>query len=219
MFQIKICGITTVDDARLTVAAGADAVGLNFYPKSPRFVDLEQAKAIAGVLPRETVKVGLFVNAPAEQILRAFDAVPLDLIQLHGDESPELLAQLAGRPVMRAFRVTEAGLGPVAAYLEACRQLGCTPQLVLLDAYHAGQYGGTGTPTDWGIAATYAADGTTPPLVLAGGLTSDTVSEAIHAVHPAAVDTASGVESQPGRKDAARLTAFVRAARSAFGTI
>lgn len=216
MFRIKICGITTVEDAQLTADAGADAIGLNFYAKSPRAIGLEQAQAIARVLPSTVVKVGLFVNASVEQIVHSFEAVPLDLIQLHGDEPPELLAALAGRPILRAFRLTEAGLSPVAAYLAACRQLGCTPHAVLLDAYRPGHYGGTGETADWSAAASYVAEATPPPLVLAGGLTSENVAEAIRRVRPTAVDTASGVEAKPGRKDPARLRAFIQAARQAF---
>ena len=115
--------------------------------------------------------------------------------------------------------MTEAGLAPVVAYLDACRQLGCLPQAVLLDAYRPGHYGGTGEAADWSLAARYGTEHPTPPLVLAGGLTSENVAEAIRRVRPAAVDTASGVESHPGLKDAARVRAFVEAARAAFGTI
>jgi phosphoribosylanthranilate isomerase len=217
MFQIKICGITTVEDAQLTARAGADAIGLNFFPKSPRYIDADRARAIIDALPPTVVKVGLFVNAPAHQIVDTFDRLGLDLIQLHGDEPPELLAQLGGRPIMRAFRLGRDGLAPIANYLNTCRQLGCFPRLALLDACRPGQYGGTGQQADWPLAATYHTEIASPPLVLAGGLTLKNVAEAIRAVQPAAVDTASGVESQPGRKDPAKLDAFVRAARRALG--
>ena len=105
MFRIKICGITSVDDALLVARAGADAVGLNFYPRSPRYISLDTARKIVAALPKEIVKVGLFVNAPPADVCRTYSDLSLDLIQLHGDEPPEYLAQLGGRPVMRAFRV------------------------------------------------------------------------------------------------------------------
>jgi len=220
MFRVKICGITNVDDALAVARAGADAVGLNFYPKSKRCVDAETAGRIVASLPREIVKVGLFVNANVEDVARRFDELGLDLIQLHGDEPPGYLAQLGGRPVIRAFRLGPDGLDPLGRYLADCRQLGCTPRLVLIDALVPGQYGGTGQLADWQLLATYRegpGTGPTPPLVLAGGLTPGNVTEAIATVRPAAVDTASGVESSPGRKDRAAVEAFVRAARTAFG--
>ena len=217
MFRVKICGITSVEDARAVAAAGADAVGLNFYAKSPRYVTPEKAREIIDALPDELVKVGLFVNAPAEEVCETFDQLGFDLIQLHGDEPPEFLARLSGRPVMRAFRLGEAGLGPVRGYLADCRQLECVPRLVLVDACVEGSYGGTGEVADWRTLRGYPRDSICPPLVLAGGLTPDNVAQAIRTVRPAAVDTASGVEARPGRKDPAAVEAFLRAARRAFG--
>ena len=242
MFRIKICGITNVDDALTVASAGADAVGLNFYPKSPRYITPERAREIVDSLPGGMVKVGLFVNAPDEQVRQTFDQLGLDLIQLHGDEPPGFLAELGDRPVMRAFRLGPGGvlespslldpgellagsprqphaLEPIGAYLAHCRWLGCTPRLVLADAYVEGTYGGTGQIADWQSLKAYRSargEATIPPLVLAGGLTPENVAEAIRTVRPAAVDTASGVESGPGRKDPAKVEAFVRAARAAF---
>jgi phosphoribosylanthranilate isomerase len=221
MFHVKICGITSVDDARTAARAGADAVGLNFYAKSPRCVDLETARRIVASLPREVVKVGLSVNADVEDVARRFDDLGLDLIQLHGDEPPKYLARLGGRPVMRAFRLGPEGLEPLRRYLADCGRLGCTPRLVLIDALVAGRYGGTGQVADWQVLKTYPVNTESrqaPPLVLAGGLTPENVAEAVAMVRPAAVDTASGVESSPGRKDPAAVDAFVRAARAAFET-
>lgn len=217
MFRIKICGISSVDDAESVTRAGADAVGLNFYANSPRYVTLEQARPIVDVLPDRIVKVGLFVNAAADQVAGTFDRLGLDLIQLHGDEPPELLAALGDRPVMRAFRPGPGGLQPVAEYLRRCRRLGCLPRLVLLDAHVKGAYGGTGTVADWAALRQYPIEQNSPPLVLAGGLTPENVAEAIRTVRPRAVDTAGGVESSPGRKDPAAVEAFVRAACMAFG--
>lgn len=219
MFWIKICGVTNVDDARAVAAAGADAVGLNFYAKSPRHVTVEKARRIVEALPVGLVKVGLFVNAPAEEVCQTFDALGLDLIQLHGDEPPIYLTHLGRRPVMRAFRLGQAGREPIRGYLDQCRKLGCMPRLVLVDAGVEGKYGGTGQVADWQTLKDYSLLTPSPPVVLAGGLTPENVGEAIRTVHPTAVDTASGVESSPGRKDPATVTAFVRAAQQAFSEI
>jgi phosphoribosylanthranilate isomerase len=234
MFHVKICGITTLHDARIAASAGADAVGLNFFPKSPRCISQEMAKEIVAALPQRVLRVGLFVNASAADICRVFDRLPLDFIQLHGDEPPEFLGQLGNRPVMRAFRVggnpgdaSSARLQPVFDYLDRCREKNVLPAAVLLDAFAKNVYGGSGALTDWTTAAEYAAttrdrkdrrgqpQPKNPPLVLAGGLTAANVAEAIRAVRPAAVDVASGVELSPGRKDPTAVAAFVRAALEA----
>jgi phosphoribosylanthranilate isomerase len=217
MFQIKICGITNPHDALAVANAGADAVGLNFYPPSPRHVSHDVAKRIAAVIPAGIVKVGLFVNAPAADVCRLYDELHLDLIQLHGDEPPEYLAQLGSRPIMRVFRVAPGQLAPAIDYLARCRTLSVMPRMVLIDSLVAGEFGGTGKAADWSAAREYLAPPGLPPLVLAGGLTPANVAQAILAVHPAAVDVATGVESAPGHKDPAALNAFVRAAREAFG--
>jgi phosphoribosylanthranilate isomerase len=219
MFRIKICGITCVEDALATARAGADAIGLNFYPRSPRYVAVEAARQIMAVLPTEMVAVGLFVNTPSSDVCRLCDELQLDLIQLHGDEPPEYLALLGARPIMRAFRVGADGLQPVLAYLDRCRELAAMPRLTLLDSPAGAKFGGTGQTGDWSAAAEYAqhaAEANLPALVLAGGLTPENVAAAIQAVHPAAVDVATGVESSPGRKDPAVVEAFVQAARLAF---
>lgn len=221
MFRVKICGVTTPEDARTAAEAGADAVGLNFYPKSPRYLTPEAARAVADAVPAGVVKVGLFVNAPAETICRTFDELGLGLVQLHGDEPPETIAELGGRPVMRAFRLGPNGMRPVGEHLGKCELLGRMPELVLLDAFRKGTYGGTGEVADWSAAKTYRAIGNPPlpPLVLAGGLTPENVAEAIRTVRPAAVDTASGVESAPGRKDPELVRRFVRTALEALESI
>ena len=218
MFRIKICGITTPEDGAMVARAGADAAGLNFYPKSARSITLERAAQIIDALPAQMIKVGLFVNAAVDEVVHAFDQLGLDLIQLHGDEPPEFLANLEGRPVMRAFRLGTEGLTPVKQYLAQCRDLGCLPKLLLIDAYQKGSYGGTGRPSDWSVAGTYPSDDATkyPPLVLAGGLTPDNVGNAIRAGHPMAVDTASGVETSPGVKDPDLVSRFVQTAAEGF---
>jgi phosphoribosylanthranilate isomerase len=216
MFRIKICGITSVEDALIVARAGADAIGLNFYPRSRRYISFDAAKEIVAALPKEVVKVGLFVNTPPVEVCRVHSALSLDLIQLHGDEPPEYLAQLGDRPVMRAFRVQPGSLQPVIEYLALCRELRAAPKLILFDSLAPGEYGGTGKTADWTIVRQYAAQAGLPSLVLAGGLTPQNVAEAIAAVGPAAVDVASGVESSPGRKDSSAVEAFVRATRTAF---
>lgn len=213
MFRIKICGLTNIADAEAAATAGADAIGLNFYSQSSRCVDRATARTISQALGSRVVKVGVFVNAPVDEIIATYDDVGLDLVQLHGDEWPDVLRPLAPRPVMKAFRVGPAGLVEVRRWLETCMPMSIFPRLVLLDAFRAGQYGGTGATTDWSAAAAYARTAGVPPLVLAGGLTPANVAEAIRAVRPAAVDTAGGVESSPGVKDAALMQAFVAAAR------
>jgi phosphoribosylanthranilate isomerase len=218
MFQIKICGVTTAADAREACAAGADALGLNFYPHSPRFLTAEAAQHVAAAIPPAVTRVGVFVNAPAETICAIYDALGLDVIQLHGDEPPEFLAELGRRPAMRAFRVGAAGLAPVVDYLHACSAAHVRPKLLLLDAQPADpqQYGGAGTTADWGAIAAERDRLGNLPLVLAGGLTSENVAAAIARVRPSAVDVASGVESAPGRKDSAKMKSFVAAAKAAL---
>jgi phosphoribosylanthranilate isomerase len=216
MFRIKICGITRPEDALAALAAGADAVGLNFYPQSARFVGQEQARRIAAAVPAGVARVGVFVNAAADEILQTFDRTPLDLIQLHGDEPPELLCRLRDRPIVRVFRVGSGGLAAALEYLDRCRQLGAVPRVVLADAEAGRAYGGTGELADWSALGGYPAADWHPPLILAGGLTPENVAEAICSVRPAGVDTASGVESSPGVKDAELMKRFVEAARNAL---
>jgi len=138
---------------------------------------------------------------------------------LHGDEPPEFLVAMGDRPVMRAFRLGLEGLRPITEYLRRCRWLDCMPRMALIDSHVAGAYGGTGVVADWPTLAGYPVDEDFPPMALAGGLTPANVAESIHTVHPAAVDTASGVESSPGQKDPASVEAFVRAAQRAFGDL
>ena len=148
MFRIKICGITSVDDGLMVARAGANAIGLNFYPRSPRYISFDLAREIVAALPKGIVKVGLFVNVPPADVCRAYSDLPLDLIQLHGDEPPEYLTQLGNRPVMRAFRVRPGNFHPVVEYLARCRGLKVEPRLALLDSLVPGEFGGTGQPVD-----------------------------------------------------------------------
>ncbi len=219
MFRIKICGITREDDARVTAQAGADAVGLNFYAKSPRFVELDQARRIVAALPTSVTKVGVFVNAPPDEVASTFDELGLDYVQLHGDEPAEMLADLGSRPVIRAFRFGPAEMEPVNCFLDQCRQIGCLPAAVLIDAFQPGQYGGTGQVADWHAVAGWHQQKTGVCLILAGGLTPSNVTQAIAAARPMAVDTASGVEWSPGQKDEGLVREFVIAAQAALAKL
>lgn len=215
MFRVKICGITRVEDAQCAAAAGADAIGLNFYPQSKRCVDVDRAQQIAASLPQSVTKVGVFVNTEMDEVRRIAVATGLDAIQLHGDEPPSAIAQLKEWKVIRAFRPRSEGLDQVAAYLASCANR--LPTAVLVDAHVAGEFGGTGARADWSaLAAPRAWLGDTP-LILAGGLTPENVAEAIALVRPSGVDTASGVESSPGVKDPSRVEAFVASALAALG--
>ena len=216
MFHIKICGVTCAEDALAAAAVGADCIGLNFYPKSVRYLPPERAAAVVGAIPDDVLKAGVFVNAPLAEIRDLAERFELDYVQLHGDEPPETLAELAGLKVIKAFRLGPAGIPPVADYLDRCYQLASMPALVLLDAHQSGAYGGTGQTVDWAAAREYHDLGAGPSLVLAGGLTPENVANAISAVSPAAIDVASGVESSPGRKDPAKLAALIAAASARF---
>jgi phosphoribosylanthranilate isomerase len=220
MFRVKICGITKPQDALAVAESGADAIGLNFYPPSARFVELDTAKAIIEMLPKEVKRIGLFVNATLDQVRETYAALDLDAVQLHGDESPEMLAELPDIPIIRALRLSEEGIDPVHRYLRALADHGVTPKALILDSYQKDLYGGTGKTANWPEAARYyqpEQETPLPPLILAGGLTPENVAEAVRAVGPYGVDTAGGVESAPGVKSAEKVCEFVRNAREALG--
>ena len=215
MFRIKICGITKPDDACLVAEAGADAIGLNFYAKSKRYVAREIAKEIAAVLPASVAKVGVFVNASADEIRQLASEVPLDYVQLHGDEPAEILTELRDIQVIKAHRCRERGLLSLARSL-ADVDSDAQPCAVLVDAYHHAQYGGTGRSLDWTEVGRQKSLLGQLPVILAGGLTPVNVARAIRLAGPYAVDTASGVESSPGVKDAQKVKAFVQNAKKVF---
>ena len=219
MFRIKICGITRVEDARAAADAGADAIGLNFYPRSKRHVSREAAGRIVAALPAGVAKVGVFVNASAEEVRETASQLRLDWVQLHGDEPPEFLAELAGLPTIRALRCDASGLEWIEQHLARCTHLGCLPEGVLIDALAPGEYGGTGRRAPWELLTGERLWLGGRPLILAGGLVPENVETAIRTVHPAAVDTAGGVERVPGVKDHDRLQSFVEAARRAFAVV
>jgi phosphoribosylanthranilate isomerase len=220
MFRVKICGVTRVEDALEAVEAGADAIGLNFYEKSPRCVSLEMAREISRRMSKPRKLVAVVVNKSPEEILEIVAHALLDSVQLHGDEPPSSVAAIPDSLwVIRACRFDDRGVAAIAADLEACEHAGRRPSSLLVDAATPGRYGGTGETVSWvGLADHERWLGETP-LILAGGLTPDNVAEAIRIVRPAAVDVASGVESAPGKKDPAKVRDFVANALGAFDAL
>jgi len=194
----KICGITRIEDALVAAEAGADAIGLVFYAKSPRAVTIQQARAIIAALPPFVTTVGLFVDASRCELNEILEAVPLDLLQFHGDEAP---AACDGyhRPYIKALRVKRGDdiAAQVAQYSKASG--------ILLDTYVAGVPGGTGAAFDWSLVP----QDLPKPVILAGGLTPQNVRAAIQQVRPYAVDVSGGVEASKGIKDAEKIRAFI----------
>lgn len=207
--RVKICGVTTPADAALAAELGADAVGLNFYPRSPRYVDEATARAIVAALPPYVEPVGLFVNETIDHARDVARRLGLRTLQWHGDKLPTWPD--AATRFIPAFPVRDAAsLHAITAYLDRCREENRLPAAVLVDAHVAGSYGGTGQPAPWHLLADFRPG---VPLLLAGGLNPDNVAAAVRAVRPFAVDVASGVESRPGVKDADRLRSFMEAVR------
>ena len=197
---VKICGVTTLDDALACVDAGADAVGFNFWPRSRRHIGVEAAAVIARRLPPNVRTVGVFVDPSEADVDRAFASGAIDLAQLHGDETPDFCGRFAGRYI-KALRLVDA------ASLERMAQYPC--DLVLVDADSPG-YGGSGQRADVALATQAAA---ARRVILAGGLTPENVADAVAAVRPYGVDVAGGVEREPGVKDWMKVAAFVQAAK------
>jgi phosphoribosylanthranilate isomerase len=207
--RVKICGITNWADARLSVDLGADALGFNFYARSQRAVTPAGAWEIIRRLPPLVTKVGVFVNWPADAVAALAHALRLDAVQLHGDEPPREVQDLA-----RTFRVIKAfsvgprfRLGTLAGYKAA--------SAFLMDAFRSGFYGGTGRTTDWRLAR-HAND--YGPVILAGGIRPENVAQAIAEAQPFAIDVASGVEAHPGKKDPRALRALMRQVEVANGS-
>lgn len=198
--RVKICGFTRIDDALFACEAGADAIGLNFWPGSKRRCDLQVARQVVEALPPFVTPVALFVNAAVEEIRRVLGETGISVAQLHGDEPPEACAALGPRTI-KAIRVA----GP--QWRADAERFGAHP--LLLDTATPG-YGGSGAAFDWGLVDPAAV---TRPWILAGGLTPQNVGEAIRKLRPAAVDVASGVERSPGIKDPDKVAAFIRAAK------
>lgn len=200
--KVKICGITNLADGTAAAQAGADALGFVFYEPSPRHVTLETAVAIIRALPPFVVKVGVFVNAPEELVMRSVRQCGLNLLQFHGDEPPDYCTQF-GVMSMKAFRIRDTrSLGALRDY---------PTDAWLLDAYSPDQPGGTGSRFNWDLAI--AARDLGRPIFLAGGLTPENVGEAVRRVQPYGVDVSTGVETAPGKKDPAKVHAFIEAVK------
>jgi phosphoribosylanthranilate isomerase len=200
--RVKICGITNLEDAQVAVEAGADALGFNFYEKSPRCVSMATAAEISRALPPFTLRVGVFVNPAEELVRRAMAECSLNLLQFHGDEPPAFCTQF-GLMSMKAFRVRDT---------VSLKELSKYPtDAWLLDAYVSDTFGGTGEKFNWTLAIEAQKPG--KPVFLAGGLTPENVAAAIRQVQPFGVDVSSGVESSPGRKDRAKVRAFINTSK------
>ncbi len=213
---VKVCGLTEVSDALASAEAGADWIGLNFHPKSPRSISARRAAEIASALLGKAEPVGLFVDRPFEDVAATLLEVgSMDIVQFHGDEPPEYLRRFADfDPALRlvkAFRLSdEASVDRMIAYLDRAQALGCPPFAILVDAHVPGQSGGTGRSIPVDVLDRIPAH---PRLILAGGLTPDNVADRVDRVRPWMVDVASGVESSPGIKDPALVSRFVAEAR------
>ncbi len=202
--RIKICGITRITDAQAVAHSGADALGLVFYAKSPRAVDIPQAQRIIRSLPPFITTVGLFVNAEPAYIQQVIDQVGIDLLQFHGAESPADCQQYT-RPYIKALRMSPT------LQLEQVAQDYASAQGLLLDTYVKGTPGGTGQAFDWTTIPPQLA----PSIILAGGLTPHNAAQAIQHIHPYALDVSGGVEAQKGIKDTQKIQAFIQAAKQA----
>lgn len=210
--RVKICGVTRPADVAACAAAGADAVGVNFHPGSPRYVDPKASRPLLRAIPPLMAGVGVFVGGPFRQVAAVAYQLGLRAVQYHGnpppaDEDPFPFS------LVPAFRVRDRQtLADIQAYLDACRLADRLPGAILVDAYVEGQHGGTGRTAPWDLLADFRPG---VPVILAGGLTPDNVADAIRAVRPAGVDVASGVEVAPGQKDPDKVRAFVANAREA----
>jgi phosphoribosylanthranilate isomerase len=201
--RIKLCGITSLDDARLAVDAGAWAVGCILWPASPRACDPTEAARIATALHRRALVCGVFVNPHLDEVTQLVDALGLTMVQLHGDEGPAFCAEVARRTGAKVIKAAAVSTQADVRALETFHT-----DFHMLDAYRPGQRGGTGETFDWGLVR---ARRSSVPLILSGGLRPDNVADAIAAVHPFAVDSASGTEAEPGVKDPEKVAAFVEA--------
>ena len=211
MTRVKICGVTTPDDVRLAAAAGADAIGLNFYSQSPRFIAPHDAAPLLRALPPFVDAVGVFVGLRIRQMSAIAYQLGLRTVQAFAD--PDDLDDPFPFRLVAAFRVKDrAGLDEVTRHLDRCREIGRMPTAVLIDALVEGQLGGTGKTAPWELLADFRPG---VPLILAGGLTPENVAMAIRTVRPWAVDVASGVEASPGRKDPDKVRRFVEQVRNA----
>ena len=205
--RVKICGITSVADGLVATEAGAEMIGLMFYEQSPRHIALTPAVEIARALPPFVLKVGVFVNPPEDFVLRAIGECGLNLLQFHGDETSDFCTQF-GVMSLKALRIKDADSLKKLEHYQT--------DAFLLDAHSKQGLGGTGEKFNWDLAVPAVQFG--KPIFLAGGLTPENVADAVRRVRPFAVDVSSGVESAPGKKDAAKVRAFIQAVRQADQT-
>lgn len=202
--KIKICGITNFADALAAVENGAEMLGFNFYPKSPRFIQTEDARRISEQMPKYVLKVGVFVNESLDDVLKTARVARLDIVQLHGDETPDFASKITDFPVIKALRVGDGFRPESAAEYQTA---------ILLDAFDKTERGGTGKVFDWRIAL--ETKKVVPELILAGGLSPENVGEAIKTIAPSAVDVCSSIESRAGKKDLRKMREFIANARKA----
>ena len=206
--RVKICGVRSLEEARAAFDAGADALGFNFWPESPRYIAPEAARAITSQLPPLIAFVGVFVNEERESIMDIVSQVGLSAVQLHGDESPDFCARLYRVKIIKAFRVGEDfDVGLIEKY---------SVSAALLDTRIEGSFGGTGQRFDWSVALEAKKRA---PVILAGGLTIENVADAIGQVSPMAIDVCSGVEASPGSKDLDKLRSFMNEVARANGEL
>jgi phosphoribosylanthranilate isomerase len=211
---VKICGVTSVADARMVAAAGAQAIGLNFFAGSPRYVETGVALEIIQSLPSFVEPVGLFVDTPIPEIRHIANSLGLRTIQLHGAVTPQTIAELREFSIVPAFPIGEAADATAAIdFVTACHESGRLPSAMLIDAKVEGKHGGTGQTMPWSVAR-LVVEGSSVPVTLAGGLTAKNVAEAIRTVRPWGVDVASGVEVAPGRKGSYKVNSFIDAVRN-----
>ena len=217
---VKICGIKDLPTAKMVAGFEPDAIGLNFFPGSPRYLQLETAKEIASAIPESIQIVGVFVNAPSCEIASVAYQARLDYAQIHGDEPPEFLAELQESlpdvRLIRAWRMGAEGLADWSAYFQECEKLGVSLSGCLLDARVEGLYGGSGKTLAWDVIAKAYDFENWPKLILAGGLKPGNIQKAIQTANPRGVDVASGVESSPGVKDPDLVRDLIARARSAM---
>ena len=200
--QIKICGLTSVPQAVACAEAGADAIGLVFYPKSPRYIEARTAAQICSALPHDAARVGVFVDAPYDAIMSMFDSCGLTAVQLHGRETPALVKRLIDRSVTvikALYTETDPNIGQASSYAASA---------YLVECRRAALPGGNALSWDWSAAGSFSDH---HPMILAGGLTAENIGKAVASARPDAVDVSSGVESQPGQKDIDRVNAFIKA--------
>lgn len=228
-FKIKICGLTDPANVRPTVEAGAQALGLNFFSGSKRFIDPDQAVLLGETIPAEIMRVGVFVNDMMSPMMIHATGIPrLDYIQLHGEETVKQVADLHGLlgsfdgddsakapGIIKAFRLKSDPETEIGSFLDECKRRKVPLAAMLIDAFSTAGHGGTGERADWAALGRWT-DRRGVPLILAGGITPENVAEAIATVRPDAIDTASGVESSPGIKDPSRVRALVQTAEIAW---